>query len=192
MTAPSPHGIVLRNAYGEWTATPEQLDWAMATLLPASVAMLRARFEESAAPGNYERVDTVAEFLIMLCDIGHRDRPTGTLGTTNLSSAQAARLNEVRTVARAAIEQPLVGYIPSRWPHTYAADFVRGHPQLLPDSVRAELDGSRRSASAAIRAWAQTLDLPADALKAVLADAYLEENQIPLHEAAAQRERQGT
>jgi hypothetical protein len=83
---------------------------------------------------------------------------------------------------------PSTSYIPTRWPATYAADFLRTHPGLLPDAVEVEMDtGSRGSASHAIRCWGMAIDVPVDALKKVLADAYLVEHHIPLEHADQQR-----
>jgi hypothetical protein len=110
---------------------------------------------------------------------------TAVRGGLMLNATQRARLGNVRQATLAAMEN---GYTPSRWPVTYAADFLRAHPELLPDTVGVDLDaGSRASAIHAIRCWATAMGVPVAALNKVLADAYLIEHHIPPGHADEQR-----
>lgn len=90
-------------------------------------------------------------------------------------------LDSFRTVVNAHVQKtarPV--FIPSRYPYTYAADFLRAHPEMVPGHIRKELIviESRSDASLARERWAEDLGIDdADAAE-VLADAYLKENGV--------------
>lgn len=101
-------------------------------------------------------------------------------------------LRHVTAAAHTAIQPPQQDlYLPNRWPNTYSADFVRNHPTLLPAEIRAEIEGrpllARVDAADAVRRWAEAINVPPEAIKAIFADAYLTEQGIPL--GAADKER---
>ncbi len=74
-------------------------------------------------------------------------------------------------------------YIPTRYPYTYAADFVRQHPEIVPSQyLRGNEDMmSRADASGVIHRWAEgeqydgadQVGGPGRLLAEVLADSYL-------------------
>ena len=79
-------------------------------------------------------------------------------------------------------------FIPTRYPYTYAADFLRSNAYVVPLEVRdahwaarGELAPSlmsRAQASGLRRAWAESVGMADDELAAVLADAFLALNRI--------------
>lgn len=95
---------------------------------------------------------------------------------------ESSTLREIRAATVAVLREQPSSYIPGRWPYTYAADFMRSHPELLPTSVREAVGtiDSRHAASQAVGRWAQEVGAPADEIKAILADAYLEQHHISL------------
>jgi hypothetical protein len=71
-------------------------------------------------------------------------------------------------------------FSPSRYPYTYAADFLRAHPEMVPGHIRQKMVviESRSDASQARSLWADELGIDdADAAE-VLANAYLKENGV--------------
>lgn len=90
-------------------------------------------------------------------------------------------LESFRAIVNAHVQKPMrQGFIPSRYPYTYAADFLRAHPEMVPGHIRKELVviESRSDASRARQRWAEELGIDdADAAE-VLADAYLKENGV--------------
>jgi hypothetical protein len=79
-------------------------------------------------------------------------------------------------------------FSPTRYPYTYACDFLRNNTSVVPLEVRdaywAARDElapslmSRAQASGLRQAWAQSEGMSDDELAAVLADAYLAVNRI--------------
>ena len=75
-------------------------------------------------------------------------------------------------------------FIPGRYPYTYAYDFVRSYPNVVPDSHPKQqwlaLLGteSRAETSVLIRCWAQLSGLNHRMLLIALADAYCEIERI--------------
>jgi hypothetical protein len=95
------------------------------------------------------------------------------------TSTNAAALAMFRLGVAAAINRSLgLRFIPSRYPYTYAADFLRGHPDMVPAWLRDELDGSRGSASQVRTKWAERLGIDDREAAEILANAYLEENKV--------------
>lgn len=92
--------------------------------------------------------------------------------------------NLVAQVARDTGER----FSPTRYPYTYAADFLRGHVHVVPLKVRdaywqtrgelAPSMMSRAQSSGMRQAWAQSEGMADEELAAVLADAYLVVNRI--------------
>jgi hypothetical protein len=108
-------------------------------------------------------------------------------------SDESSTLREIRAATAVLLREPFPSYLPGRWPNTYAYDFLRSHPELLPEAVREQAGpiDSRAAAAGAVRLWAQAAGVPADSIRAILADAYLEQHHIPLgfadHERAEHR-----
>jgi len=104
-------------------------------------------------------------------------------------SDQHDPLDAVRQSVITAARESGERYSPTRWPYTYAADFVRTHPRLLPlsswDTLLPVL--SRADASHAIGLWAEQLGVTHESLARVLADGYLIEHGISLNAADEQR-----
>lgn len=98
-------------------------------------------------------------------------------------------LREIWAKVQEAAHREAETYIPSRYPYTYAADFLRAHTHLLPEEVpwRYRPINSRLYASFARQHWACLLGVGDAELASVLADGYLTEHGIPL--AAANLER---
>lgn len=79
-------------------------------------------------------------------------------------------------------------FSPTRYPHTYAADFLRNHVHVVPLAVRdtywqtrgelAPSMMSRAQSSGMRQAWAATEGMADEELAFVLADAYLVVNRI--------------
>lgn len=72
-------------------------------------------------------------------------------------------------------------FSPTRWPATYAADFVRTHSAVVPDEIWEKLDSlpdSRAHALRAIDIWAKQLGLPVYAVRCVLAREYLKRHSV--------------
>lgn len=88
----------------------------------------------------------------------------------------------IRSIADAIAEiQPesAEAFIPTRYPYTYACDYLRGHPHIIPDEVldlwplRPRDPMSRADASLVRELWASLTGV-SDAQSAILlADAYL-------------------
>lgn len=76
-------------------------------------------------------------------------------------------------------------YIPTRYPYTYACDFIRQHPQVVPvDAGRTYGEISRSEVGPIIRRWAEIERCDADDLINALADAYLRVRGIEKSEEA--------
>lgn len=98
---------------------------------------------------------------------------------------------QLRRIAYAAIQaNPRAVYSETRDPYTYAADFLRAHPDLLPAHITAvvaedeERIRSRSEASQARQAWVKELGISDEQAARILASAYLVENDVagvPLH-----------
>lgn len=69
-------------------------------------------------------------------------------------------------------------FIPSRYPYTYAADFLRSHTELVPAWLRDQLDGSRGSASQVLSQWAERLGIDDREAAEIVAQAYVVENNV--------------
>lgn len=69
-------------------------------------------------------------------------------------------------------------FIPTRYPWSYAADFLRGHEDLVPAWLRDQMDGSRSAASQVISQWAERLGIDDRVAAEVLAGAYIVENNV--------------
>lgn len=65
--------------------------------------------------------------------------------------------------------QPKEKFIPGRWPHTYAVDYLRGY---------CGVDLSRGECSMAIRAWCAANHFPEDTTFFVLALRYVRRNGV--------------
>jgi hypothetical protein len=81
-------------------------------------------------------------------------------------------------------------YIPSRFPRTYAYDFIRANLTILPNDVLAEVENtflSRGDAARAVKRWAQAINVAPEAIMVILADAQLAIEGIPLSAADAER-----
>lgn len=71
----------------------------------------------------------------------------------------------------------------TRWPYTYAVDFVRSHEAIIPDIIWEQLDVSggvisRAQASRARTLWANSLSLEDHDVAELLACGYLIENNF--------------
>lgn len=94
-------------------------------------------------------------------------------------------VEQFRDRVLAAIAAPPTRYSAVRYPHTYAADFLRSHRDLVPRYVLDQLVvvHTRGEASRAIKIMARHMGLdPADnELTHILADAYLIEHNVHGH-----------
>lgn len=79
---------------------------------------------------------------------------------------------------------PREAFIATRWPYTYAADFVRAHEDIIPDRIwdTIEISGqpSRSQASQARTRWANSLGLLDTDVAEMLACGYIIENGVKL------------
>lgn len=92
-------------------------------------------------------------------------------------------LAQFRMQVHTAITNGREAYLPSRYPYTYAADFLRAHWDLIPEDIREELDPtSRGDASHARTQMASAWALEDEDLAKVLANAYLVEKNVRGHE----------
>jgi hypothetical protein len=86
---------------------------------------------------------------------------------------------------------PRLAFIASRWPYTYAADFVRSHEGIIPDSIwdGMEISGliSRAQASQARTRWANFLSLEDYDVAELLACGYLIEHNYDVDTPDARR-----
>ncbi len=74
-------------------------------------------------------------------------------------------------------------FIPTRYPYTYAADFLRQFPHVVPvDAGPVPLNMSRSDASQIRRRWAEVEGRDDDEFAQVLADAYLRVHGIEKRE----------
>lgn len=74
-------------------------------------------------------------------------------------------------------------YIPTRYPYTYACDFMRQFPTVIPVDAGPIPDGmSRADASRLRQRWAEIERREDDDLACVLADAYLQVHGIEKRE----------
>lgn len=84
---------------------------------------------------------------------------------------------------------PREEFIRTRWPYTYAADFVRAHEAIIPDCIwdAIEISGrpSRSQASQARTRWANSLGLRDVDVAEMLACGYVIENGIKLDGSSA-------
>lgn len=82
-------------------------------------------------------------------------------------------------------------FIASRWPYTYAADFVRSHEAIIPDSVwdEMEISGpiSRAQAGQARKRWANFMSLEDYDVAELLACGYLIEHNYDVDTPEARR-----
>lgn len=85
---------------------------------------------------------------------------------------------------------PREEFVATRWPYTYAADFVRAHEDIIPDRIwdTIEVSGkpSRSQASQARTRWANSLSLLDVDVADMLACGYIIENGVKLDAAARQ------
>lgn len=68
-------------------------------------------------------------------------------------------------------------FIPGRYPYTYAADFMRQHPHVIPEEAFMGTDpaGMSRARASVVRAeWARMVGMEESRLAEILADAALE------------------
>lgn len=81
-------------------------------------------------------------------------------------------------------------YVPHRWPNTYATDFLFTCPDVVPEPVRRQLGRiqNRIVAMSAIDRWTEHAHVSRPALIALLADAFLAMQGIPLDVADRERE----
>lgn len=79
----------------------------------------------------------------------------------------------------------------SRWPYTYAADFVRSHEGIIPDTIWDQMDisgpVSRAQASRAFRRWANSMSLEDYDVAELLACGYLIEHNYDVDTPDARR-----
>lgn len=88
-------------------------------------------------------------------------------------------LAQFKMLVNTTIKNSRSSYLPSRYPYTYAADFLRSHWDLVPEDIRDGLDsGSRGDASYARQQMASAWAVEDDALAIVLANGYLIENNV--------------
>lgn len=80
------------------------------------------------------------------------------------------------------VERPK--FSPTRWPYTYAADFVRAHEGIIPDNIWDEIDVSggvsRAQASRARTRWANLLGLADVDVAEQLACGYIIEHNVDI------------
>ena len=69
-------------------------------------------------------------------------------------------------------------FIASRYPYTYATDFLRAHDEMVPAWLRDRLDGSRGAASQVRSEWAERLGITDYDAAETLALAYITENNV--------------
>lgn len=85
---------------------------------------------------------------------------------------------------------PREEFSPSKWPYTYAADFVRAHEDIIPDNVWDTIEisskPSRSQASQARTRWANSLGLLDVDVAEMLACGYIIENDVKLDSVARQ------
>jgi hypothetical protein len=80
---------------------------------------------------------------------------------------------------RAHIHPPTgLRFIESRYPYTYAADFLRAHVEMVPAWLQDRLDGSRGAASKVRSEWAERMGISDYAAAETLALAYIVENKV--------------
>lgn len=80
-----------------------------------------------------------------------------------------------------AIEKLHPQFSPTRYPYTYAADFLRSHAGIVPDEIAGaswRQFPSRGEASRMRRKWASELGMGDEDLARKFADAYLREHHI--------------
>jgi len=63
--------------------------------------------------------------------------------------------------------------VEQRFPYTYADDFVRLHPEIIPSAYVREPIDSRAGAGLAIERWAKAIDVSTEQLASTLAGAYM-------------------
>lgn len=59
--------------------------------------------------------------------------------TSTSHDVQASILANVQDAVTSVIVDRTPRYIPSRYPWTYSADFVRSHPEIIPEYIRCEV-----------------------------------------------------
>lgn len=101
-----------------------------------------------------------------------------------MNDQQATRLMEIAEDL-AAHDRAIDGhFIPTRYPYTYACDYLRTHQKVVPEAIRsawkaeAPPSWSRADASAVRQHWAKADGLDDAALAEVLALQYMRENGI--------------
>lgn len=104
-------------------------------------------------------------------------------------------LKEVKTrvLFHAKPPVPRPKFLTTRWPYTYAADFVRAHEGVIPDTIWDKLEVgaagsiSRAQASRARTVWANSLGVLDVDVAELFACGYLIENEIDITDADARR-----
>jgi len=94
-------------------------------------------------------------------------------------------LEQFKTLVKESIREEIrENFSPSRYPYTYAADYLRGHSELIPEQIFDEVvpldyHGIARSQSSQIRTkWAAELGIDDKLAAEILANAYLIENRV--------------
>lgn len=88
------------------------------------------------------------------------------------------KIEELYQMAFKAIQQRAEAFIPTRYPYTYAYDFVRSHHDIVPPEILKDSNGSRSETSAVVERWANSLGLDENDVCKVFADAYMAEYNI--------------
>jgi hypothetical protein len=99
-------------------------------------------------------------------------------------------LDSIRQIAEEVIypPEPRAWVIPTRYPYTYSADFLRSHSEIIPDEylkIQELAPGqplSRAQAAGIKSSWAKDLGVDERELASVFADAYIKENQLAWRE----------
>lgn len=91
-------------------------------------------------------------------------------------------VHELLKVRKAANDVYKCRGIRGRFPYTYADDFLRCHPELVPSEYVNEVIDSRCAAGLAIERWARGIGVDERELYEVLAEAYMNEFHIYLEE----------
>jgi len=102
-------------------------------------------------------------------------------------------LDSIRQIAEEAINppEPRDHVIPTRYPYTYSADFLRTHAYIIPRKYIEEQEAvedfslSRAQAAGIKSSWANDLGVDERELACVFADAYIKENHLAWRETPA-------
>lgn len=74
-------------------------------------------------------------------------------------------------------------FIPTRYPYTYAYDFVRSHPHMVPAEIadrHPDFRSSRAETSGLVKDWCESTGVNRERFSYNLADAYLLDDELPL------------